>query len=158
EEQRYERATQLRDAVRTVETLRDRVNKVEAPGMGDRDAFGVKIGASGAVVEVFQMRRGRVCDRIELVTDAKDLVNDAESEVVSAALQQFYADRAAPPEVHVPVEFDADEQTALEAWLSEAAGRRVKVLVPRRGEKRGLLDLASRNAGLAYQTHFGDGA
>ena len=39
---------------------------METPTLGDRDAFGVKIGAAGAVVEVFQMRRGRVVDRIEL--------------------------------------------------------------------------------------------
>ncbi len=37
--------------------------------MGDRDAFGLKVGAAGAVVEVFVMRRGRVCDRIELVSE-----------------------------------------------------------------------------------------
>ena len=39
----------------------------------------------------------------------------------------------------------------LEAWLSARAGRRVQVLVPKRGEKRGLVDLAVRNARIAYQ-------
>jgi hypothetical protein len=33
---------------------------MEKPSMGDRDAFGVKVGPSARVVEVFQMRRGRV--------------------------------------------------------------------------------------------------
>ena len=42
--------------------------------------------------------------------------------------------------------------------VSERAGRRVRIVVPRRGEKRGLLDLAARNAALAYQSHFGEGA
>src|SRR5437764_9446918 len=46
----------------------------------------------------------------------------------------------------------------LEAWLSERAGRRVRILVPRRGEKRGLVDLASRNAELAYQRRFNQAA
>ncbi len=35
-------------------------------------------------------RRGRVVDRIELVTEAKDLITDSAAEVVTAALQQFY--------------------------------------------------------------------
>ena len=48
--ERFERAAQLRDAMRTVETLRDRHNKFETPVMGDRDAFGVKVGSAGAVV------------------------------------------------------------------------------------------------------------
>src|SRR5262249_22570114 len=65
---------------------------------------------------------------------------------------QFYEIRGAPPEVHVPAE--PDEREALESWLGQRAGRRVKILVPQRGEKRGFVDLANRNAALAYQTRF----
>src|SRR5262245_59730081 len=67
--QQYERAAHLPDAVRTIETIRDRMNKMETPGQGDRDVFGVKIGARGGLVTAFQVRRGRVCDRVELVTE-----------------------------------------------------------------------------------------
>ena len=56
------------------------------------------LGTAGAVVQVFQMRRGRVCDRIELVTDARDLSSGSETEVLTAAVQQFYGERHAPPE------------------------------------------------------------
>jgi len=72
--------------------------------------------------------------------------------VLAAAIQQFYELRGAPPEVHVPAE--PNEREALDAWLSERAGRRVRILVPQRGEKRGFVDLANRNAALAYQTRF----
>jgi excinuclease ABC subunit C len=157
-EERFERAAHLRDAVRTIETLRDRHNKVEAPDLGDRDAFGVKVGPAGAVVQVFHVRRGRVCDRVELVTEARDLVTDSEREVLTAALQQFYADRLAPPEIHVPSDLDVEEHSALEAWLAQAAGRRVRIIAPRRGEKRGLVELASRNATVAYRSHFDEAA
>src|SRR6188508_3371912 len=71
-EERFERAAHLRDAVRTVETLRDRRNSVETPAMGDRDAFGVKVGPAGIVVQIFQVRRGRVVDRLELVSDERE--------------------------------------------------------------------------------------
>lgn len=154
-EERFERAAHLRDAVRLVETLRDRQQKFESPSLGDRDAFGVHAGVAGAVVQVFQMRRGRVVDRTELVTDAG--VGD-EREVLEAALLAFYAERQPPPEVHIPTAFDPDDQEAQEAWLAERAGRRVRLIVPQRGEKRGLLDLAARNADVAYRTHFAEGA
>jgi excinuclease ABC subunit C len=72
--------------------------------------------------------------------------------VLGAAIQQFYELREAPAEVHVPAE--PDERDALETWLSERAGRRVKIVVPQRGDKRSLVDLANRNAALAYQTRF----
>jgi excinuclease ABC subunit C len=160
-DERYERAAQLRDAIRTIETLGAWRNKMETPSFGDRDAFGVKVGPSGAVVEIFQMRRGRVADRIELVTErgedgsAGDL---DERSLLAIALQQFYTDRDAPPEVHTPEPLPEEETDALERWLSGRAGRRVRLHTPRRGDARGLLDLAARNAAMAYQTHFGEGA
>ena len=166
-EERFEHAAQLRDAIRTVETLRTRQQKMAGVELGDRDAFGVKAGPAGAVVQIFQVRGGRVVERMELVTDnAPDALTDAdtrvsrthpvvsETEVLQAALQQFYTDRVAPPEVHVPLAFSDSDTEMLEGWLSAAADRRVRICVPQRGEKRGLLDLAARNAAVGYQARF----
>jgi excinuclease ABC subunit C len=152
-EERFERAAHLRDAIRTVESLRDHRNKMETPALGDRDAFGLKIGPAGAVIQVFQMRRGRVVERIELLADAP---TDAPA-LLAIAVQQFYGDRDPPPEIHVPVAMAEDDHEALETWLSADRGR-VRIVVPQRGDKRGLVDLAGRNAAMAYQTRFGDGA
>ena len=44
----------------------------------------------------------------------------------------------------------------MEEWLSERAGRRVKILVPQRGDKRALVELATRNAELSYRTRFNE--
>jgi excinuclease ABC subunit C len=152
--ERYEQAAQIRDSIRTVETLRDRQQKMAIPALGDRDAFGVKCGPAGAVIEIFQMRGGRVIERVELVTEPQAATGGNEVEVVEAAVQQFYEDRPAPPEVHVPVPLEDGD--AVESWLSARAGRRVRVLVPKRGEKRGLLELAARNAEVAYQNRFNE--
>src|SRR5262245_62087218 len=64
--EQFERAEQLRDAMRTVETLRDRQQKVATAELGDRDVFGLKVGPSGAVIQIFTMRGGRVVERVEL--------------------------------------------------------------------------------------------
>src|SRR5438445_8551406 len=149
--ERFEEAAQLRDAMRTVQALHDRQQKMALAELGHRDVFGVKIGPAGVVVQVFQVRNGRVVERVELGTE-EPIAGSREGEVLEAALQQFYELRGAPPEVHVPAE--PDEREALEAWLSERAGRRVRIVVPQRGDKRGLIDLAKRNAALAYQTRF----
>jgi excinuclease ABC subunit C len=187
--ERYEQAAQVRDSIRTIETLRDRQQKMVTTRLGDRDAFGIKLGPSGGVVQVFQVRRGRVVDRVELATDAPASASAAlaasaaveetedaradgdetvtgaadvreprvsrgpEAEVLEAALQQFYQDQQPPPEIHVPIVLDDAE--VIEAWLSERAGRKVRLLVPKRGDKRGLLDLATRNAKLAYDARAG---
>ena len=150
--ERYEQAGQLRDALRTVQTLEDRHQKMAAPDLSARDVFGLKLGGAGAVVQIFQVRGGRVVDRVELVTEASESPLTREADVVAAALAQFYEEATAPSEVHVPVA--PEEADALEALLSARVGRRVRVVVPRRGEKRGLLELASRNAALAYEARF----
>ena len=153
---RYEEAAHTRDAIKTVETLRDRQQKMSTVRLGDRDAFGVKTGPAGAVIQVFQMRGGRVIERVELVAEAARGHVPAEQETVQAAVQQFYEVRVAPPEVHVPVEIE--DREAIERWLSERAGRKVKLVVPKRGDKRGLLALATRNAALGYRTRYSDEA
>src|SRR6186713_1111012 len=72
EGQRYEEAAQLRDAMRTVEAVRERQQKMASAELGDRDVFGVKVGASGAVVQVFIVRGGRVIERVELMWATDD--------------------------------------------------------------------------------------
>ena len=196
EREHFEQAAQLRDALRTVQTLHDRQQKMATVALGHRDVFGLKIGPAGVVVQVFQVRSGRVVERIELGSEmAAPLVpvvgptlksgasdeslvgptfksgasdeslvgptfksgasGSPDGEVLETALQQFYELRAAPPEVHVPAE--PDNRDALEIWLSERVGRKVRIVVPQRGEKRGLIDLANRNAALAYQHRFNEG-
>jgi excinuclease ABC subunit C len=151
EHERFEEAAQLRDAMRTVQTLRDRAQKMATTEFGQRDVFGLKLGPAGVVLQVFQVRNGRVVERLELGSDGS-IVGSTEGEVLEAALQQFYELRIAPPEIHVPSE--PDEREAIESWLSSRAGQRVRIVVPQRGEKRGLVELAARNASLAYQTRF----
>ncbi len=161
-EERFEQAAQLRDAIRTIETLRQRQQKMAGTALGDRDAFGIKVGPAGAVVHVFQVRSGKVVERSELVTDAPEadgsspLRDGAEEEVLQAALEQFYADHPAPPEVHLPIALNPSETELIEAWLTDRSEYRVRLVVPRRGEKRGLLDLAARNAQVSYQTRFNE--
>ena len=149
--ERFEEAAQMRDAMRTVQTLQDRQQKMATAELGHRDVFGVKIGPAGVVVQVFQVRRGRVIERVELGTD-NPILASSEGEALAAAMQQFYEERGAPAEIHVPTE--PDDGDALEAWLSGRAAHRVKIVVPQRGEKRGFVDLACRNAALGYQTRF----
>jgi excinuclease ABC subunit C len=151
-EERYEEAAQLRDAMRTVIAVQERQQKLATAGFNDRDVFGVKLGTEGAVVQVFLFRGGRVIDRFELQTGDARAGATTEPELLELALQQLYTDHEPPPEVHVP--FEPDEREVLEAWLSSRAGRKVRVVVPQRGDKREMVELAQRNAAFAYRARF----
>ena len=167
-DERFEQAAQLRDAIRTIETLHTRQQKMAGAELGDRDAFGLKLGPAGAVVQVFQMRGGRV-DRARSSwprswarrVDAGPRARRRSATAANATccrrrLQQFYADRPAPPEIHLPIAFSDADTEMLEGWLSGDSRAPRPPLVPKRGEKRGLLDLAARNAAVAYQARFNE--
>ncbi len=161
--ERFEEAAQLRDAMRTVETLLERQQKMASAELGDRDVFGVKTGASGAVVQVFIVRGGRVIERVEFVwategaestraTEGAESLEGGMSEVIEAAIQQFYADQEPPPEIHVPVV--PLDPLVLEEWLAQKSARKVRIVVPQRGTKKGMMELAHRNAALGYRQRF----
>ena len=152
--ERFEEAAQLRDALRTVQTLRDRQQKVASAGLGDRDVFGLKVGPSGGAIQVFQVRGGRVVERVELGTDPGAAIAGGNADVLHAALMQFYELRVAATEINLPEEIEDVE--AMEELLTARAGRRVRILVPQRGDKRALVELATRNAELSYRTRFNE--
>src|SRR4029078_4275180 len=95
-----------------------RQQKMAGTGLGDRDAFGIKTGPAGAVVQVFQGRGGKVVERIELVTseggggtpEAGGRPEAAEpgpqtateEDVLQAALEEVHAEQGAATGKHVP--------------------------------------------------------
>jgi excinuclease ABC subunit C len=154
--ERYEEAAQLRDAMRTVLAVRERQQKLATAGLNDRDVFGVKLGTEGAVVQVFLFRGGRVIDRFELQTGDAKAGTTTEPELLELALQQLYSDHVPPAEIHVAVE--PTEREVLETWLASRAERKVRILVPQRGDKRDMVELAQRNAAFAYRARFDQAA
>jgi excinuclease ABC subunit C len=149
-EERYEEAAQLRDAIRTVESVKERQQKMATAGLNDRDVIGLRIGPRGAVVQVFVFREGRVIERFELQTEDASQVSEAD--FLEVTLQQLYTDTVPPPAIHVAI--DPTDCDVLEEWLSSRAARRVRIVVPRRGDTKDMVALAQRNAALAYRSRF----
>ena len=142
-DQDYERAARLRDAVASMEEAAESQQLV----LGDRDdldVLGVVADDLQLAASLLHIRHGRVVGRSSYVAD---LVEDLErGELVATALREIYGDPAAQvPGVVGVSEFPDDEVTMLE-WLSERRGLSVSLTVPQRGRKRGLVEMAERNA------------
>src|SRR5580704_14469088 len=85
--ERFEEAAGMRDAMRTVQTLHDRQQKMATTELGHRDVFGLKLGPAGVVVQVFQVRSGRVVERVELLTETAIAGVADEGTAIAAAIQ-----------------------------------------------------------------------
>ena len=154
EQQEYERAAKYRDLLATVEQLHQK-QRMDAVEGDDADVFGYHYENHMLAVNLFHMRGGRVLDRREFFWE--DLPESTDGfqpgEFFSALLKQVYIDQQyVPRTVYAPVDFE--DRTTLEELLSEKRQRRVEILVPQRGEKRSLIDLAARNAKQSYEQRF----
>ncbi len=164
--QEYERAARYRDLTSTVEQLQERQRIAAAEG-DDADVFGYHYENSMLAVNLFHMRGGKMVDRREFFwEDLPEFAsNDADTEAFhpgeffSALLKQLYIGQPyVPRNLYVPVGFEDREE--LEDLLSEQGAdknvhsTRVHILVPQRGDKRSLIDLAGTNAKQSYDQRF----
>jgi excinuclease ABC subunit C len=171
----YERAARYRDLISTVEQLQERQRIAAAEG-DDADVFGYHYENGMLAVNLFHMRGGKMVDRREFFWEdlpefassetsvRRDVASNVSTEFVpgeffSALLKQLYIGQPyVPRNLYVPVEFE-DRET-LEDLLSEqgagenSRGARVHILVPQRGDKRSLIDLAGNNAKQSYDQRF----
>jgi excinuclease ABC subunit C len=174
EVQEYERAAKYRDLISTVEQLQEKQRIASVEG-DDADVFGYHFENGMLAVNLFHMRAGRVLDRREFFwEDLPDFAtpnafrgdvggNGAgqgsfhPGEFFSALLKQLYIGQPyVPRNIYVPVEFEDREmlEELLSDQIEDSRGARVHILVPQRGDKRSLIDLAGNNAKQSYDQRF----
>lgn len=145
---RFEEAAELRDRLRALESVLER-QKVQVRSETDRDALAIARGGTegeDAAVQVFFYRAGKLSGRDGfLLTGA---AGRTDAEVVLAFLEQFYGGggAAVPREVLLPVPLEPGAEVVVEALLRARRGGAVRLAVPRRGEKRQIVDLVQKNA------------
>ncbi len=138
----YERAGALRDKVKAIERTMES-QKMAAHAVTEEDVLGLARQESQAAVQLFAVRGGKMVGRDVFLLDAPRETDDAA--VLGGFVQQYY-ERATsiPPDVLVPAL--PEDAADLEGFLAGRRGAAVRLHVPQRGEKRELLELATRNA------------
>lgn len=143
---RYEAAARVRDQLSAIRrTLEEQ--RMAKEGSRDQDVFGLASEPGLVIVLHLPVRAGQVSEPrpYQLATDLEPIP------ALNAFLGQFYdPDRYVPHEVLLPVE--VGDRALLEEILRERRGTQVEVKVQLRGDRRKLVELASRNATLALKT------
>lgn len=143
----FERAARYRDALAGLEAIERRQRMLDVRG-GDQDVIGTARDGDRGCAVLLRIRDGKLLGReVDFFENLDDEGDDA---LLTAAVTRFYLGRGdygtsdLPQEVLLGDEFE--DLALVEELLTSAAGRRVHVHVPRRGDKLRLVELADQNA------------
>jgi excinuclease ABC subunit C len=137
----FERAAMLRDRLRAA-TFIQGSQAINAEGVGSADVFAVAVKGGQFGVQAFFIRGGQNWGHRAFFPSHTEGLSEAE--VLTAFLAQFYEE--VPPPRLILVDRALPEAALLAEALAGAAGGRVEVSVPQRGDRRRLMEQASRNA------------
>jgi len=138
----FEKAAELRDQIKAIDTVMTKQKMTQTDFM-DRDVFGYAIDKGWMCVQVFFVRQGKLIERDVSIFP---FYNDAQDDFLTY-IGQFYQENEhfIPKEVLIPDDIDKE---SVEALLQ------TKILQPKRGEKKKLVELANKNAGVALKEKF----
>lgn len=144
EKMEFEQAAAYRNMLESVKFVSQK-QKITNSDMQDRDIVAASIDYKDCVVQVFFIRNGKMIGRehyhMRLAGDEK------RSEIITDFIKQYYAGTPyIPPEIMLQENLIDEE--LIGRWLTERAGHNVKFLVPKRGQKEKLVELAEKNANM----------
>lgn len=138
----FEKAMEYRDLLSNVKHIAQKQKITNTDGE-DRDIIAMAGDDTDAVVSVFFVRNGKLLGR-----DHFHVRIGAERErrqVLSHFVEQFYSGTPyIPREIMLQTEIDNEE--ILQEWLSKKRGHKVSFVIPRKGMKNKLVELAWKNA------------
>ena len=152
-EMRFEDAAGYRDLIQSIRKIGER-QKITAYGEEDRDIIAAAMDESldlkeqDAVVQVFFMRSGRMIGRDHFYLRVAR--GDTRSQVLSSFLKQYYAGTPFIPR-EIMLQTDIEDREVIEEWLSFRRKQKVHIVIPKKGTKEKIVELAWENARMVLE-------
>ncbi|MBR6228670.1 MAG: excinuclease ABC subunit UvrC [Eubacterium sp.] len=138
----FEEAALYRDQLESIRRVTER-QKITSGERDDRDILALARTGNEAVMQVFFIRDGKLLGREHYYLTGVEYERD--EDVISSFIKQFYAGTPFLPHELV-TEKEFTDREAILAWLSDKRGAKVYHVIPKRGQKERLLELAKKNA------------
>lgn len=142
ESMEFERAAYVRDQIRDIEKLSERQQVLRTVDT-DQDVIAFAREDGSAVVQVFYIRGGKLIGSEPFALQNTE--DEDDQQLLGQFLTQFY-DNAAEVPPNILLADHVEEPVIIAQWLQQKSGHRVELAVPRRGDKRQLIELAEQNA------------
>ena len=142
EEMDFEKAIEYRELLNSVKQVAQK-QKITSQSMEDRDIIAMARDDEDAVVQVFFVRDGKLIGREHFHVSASTAEEDGQ--ILGSFIKQFYGGTPfIPREIWTQQEFD--EMELVGQWLTKRRGQGVKFVIPKKGQKERLVELAAKNA------------
>lgn len=140
---RFEKAAAIRDQLQAIDRVVEK-QKIISSDHVDSDVIAMARSEGEACVQIFFIRNGKLIGREYFILEGT--ADEADSEVVTEFIKQFYAEAAnVPSQVLLPNE--VEEAQIIKQWLNtRRQGEKVELLVPREGSAQELVQMAAENA------------
>lgn len=142
EELEFEKAAKIRDRILAIELISEK-QKMFTVKEGDEDFIDLYTDEKDGCAQVFFVREGKVTGREHFMIE--NISDDPVKEVITSFIASFYGGTAQIPKtIYVPEEIE--DQELIEKFLTEKRGSKVWIKVPKKGDKKNLLDMVRNNA------------
>ena len=140
----FERAAVLRDQIRGIDQVAEEQQvKVESNPGGDMDFIALAQGTNETWVEIFFIRRGKLIGRDHFFMEGTQ--DEAPEVVIAQFIRQFYQNALVIPPL-VYVQRPPEDEGLIRDWLRDRRQGAVRMVCPRRGQHKKLMDVVSENA------------
>jgi excinuclease ABC subunit C len=142
DEMRFEKAAAIRDQLKAIDNIVEK-QRVFSLDYADSDVIAMARDEREACIQVFFIRNGRMVGREYFMMEGTGDEND--EEVLSEFVKQFYEQAANVPE-QLLLPREIEEANIIRSWLEQRGERKIQIKIPKRGQKRDLVDMATENA------------
>ncbi|MCM1283679.1 MAG: excinuclease ABC subunit UvrC [Muribaculaceae bacterium] len=140
----FEKAIEYRELLESVKQIAQKQKITSADGE-DKDIIALANDDVDAVVQVFFIRGGKIIGRDHF--HVRVGTEEGPGDILTEFVKQFYSGTPFIPR-QIMLQEPVNDLAVLEEWLTKKRGRKVSILIPQRGMKEKLVELAAKNAGL----------
>ncbi len=147
---KFEEAIILRDQIRSLEKISAR-QKVVSTRPIDQDVIAFALGPDSACSQIFFIRKGKLIGGEHFFSGG--IKDKSKEEILTSLIKQYYYNATFIPR-EVILQNEIEEKGLIRNYLEKKGRRKVRLLIPKRGNKLKLIRLAEKNAQLALTQKY----
>jgi excinuclease ABC subunit C len=138
----FEKAAELRDKIDQISSITSK-QKIVSDDFEDRDIISIAYEGKESTCAVFNIRDGKLISKKQLKLSIEE--GEEIEEIYSAAIKYYYGELTEIPR-EIVLEVKPNDDETLVEWLRSRSNKKVKIIIPQRGDLKSLIKMCKENA------------